>query len=202
MALSPQSSSDVVVVVTEGKYNVLSISCVLNRVPSLSHACLTSVAASSLVVFCVRSLSITRIVQSSVINEKTLGEFRSSRTLASTLERQTLDSCCSDADRICSIVASIKGRAKLGLQASSRLSKRIRRLNLGRRLVIVVKEVVEVEIVKGAVVVTNQMIKVKIEVVGDREDPVFKELTICLSGFRSVEVAPEIMLSSMVAVQI
>jgi len=71
----------------------------------------------------------------------------------------------------------MRGRAKLGLQASSRLSKRIRRLNLGRRL-FVVDEVEEVEVVNGAVVVASHMIKVKIEGVGNREDPVFIEMKI------------------------
>jgi len=71
----------------------------------------------------------------------------------------------------------MRGRAKLGLQASSRLSKRIRRLNLGRRL-FVVDEVEEVEVVNGAVVVANHMIKVKTEGVGNREDPVFIEMKI------------------------
>lgn len=66
----------------------------------------------------------------------------------------------------------------MGLQVSSRLSKRIRRVNLGRRLVVVVEEVIEVEVVNDAVVVANQMIVVKIELVGDRGDPVLKELTI------------------------
>lgn len=66
----------------------------------------------------------------------------------------------------------------MGLQVSSRLSKRIRRVNLGRRLVVVVEEVIEVEVVNAAVVVANQMIVVKIELVGDRGDPVLKEVTI------------------------
>ena len=66
----------------------------------------------------------------------------------------------------------------MGLQVSSRLSKRIRRVNLGRRLVVVVEEVIEVEVVNAAVVVANQMIVVKIELVGDRGDPVLIEITI------------------------
>jgi len=65
----------------------------------------------------------------------------------------------------------------LGLQASSRLSKRIRRLNLGRDVVpVIVEELIEVEVVvKEAVVVTIHMIKVKIDVVGEREEPVVKD---------------------------
>jgi len=108
-----------------------------------------------------------------------LGEFTLSGRFASTDERQS-GSCCSDADRIATIVASKRGRAKLGLQASSRLSKRIRRLNLGRRLVVVlVEEVIDIEVVvKEVVVVANQIIMVKIEGVGDREDPVLKDETI------------------------
>jgi hypothetical protein len=51
-------------------------------------------------------------------------------------------------------------------------------VNLGRRLVVVVEEVVEVEVVNAAVVVANQMIVVKIELVGDRGDPILKEVTI------------------------
>jgi len=39
---------------------------------------------------------------------------------------------------------------------------------------VVVEEVVDVEVVNDAVVVVSQMIKVKIEVVGEREDPVLK----------------------------
>ena len=82
----------------------------------------------------------------------------------------------------------------MGLQVSSRLSKRIRRVNLGRRLVVVVEEVVEVEVVNAAVVVVNQMIVVRIELVGDRGDPVLIEVTICVSGVRSVEIASEVIL--------
>ena len=66
----------------------------------------------------------------------------------------------------------------MGLQASSRLSKRIRRLNLGAELVILVDEVIKVEVVKDVVVVTNQMTKARIEGVEGREDPVFKDKTI------------------------
>jgi len=130
----------------------------LNRVrPSPSHVCLTSAAASSWVILCVRSLSITSMVQSSVMSRSTLGEILSSqRTLAPALERQSWMASCSDADRIAAIVASLRGRAKLGLQASSRLSKPIRRPNLGRSvLVVVVEELVEVEVVIGAIIVTR-----------------------------------------------
>lgn len=130
----------------------------LNRVrPSPSHICLTSAAASSWVIICVRSLSITSMVQSSVMSRSTLGEILSSqRTLAPALERQSWIASCSDADRIAAIVASLRGRAKLGLQASSRLSKPIRRPNLGRSvLVVVVEELVEVEVVIGAIIVTR-----------------------------------------------
>jgi len=74
----------------------------------------------------------------------------------------------------------MRGRANRGLLARSRFSKRIRRLNFGRGLVVfvVVEEFIEVELLSEAVVVTNQRIEVKIELVGDREDPVLKELTI------------------------
>lgn len=71
---------------------------------------------------------------------------------------------------------------------------RIRRVNLGRGLVVVVEKVVEVEFVNNAVVVANHMIEVKIELVGDRGDLVFKELMILLSGVRSVKEACEAML--------
>ena len=81
----------------------------------------------------------------------------------------------------------------MGLQASSRLSKLIRRLYLIRGLV-VVEEVVKVEAVKFAVVVANHIIKVRIEGVGEREDPVLKELLIRLSGCRKVVIASEVML--------
>jgi hypothetical protein len=75
----------------------------------------------------------------------------------------------------------MSGRAKLGLQASSRFSKRIRRLNLGRWLVVfvVVEELVDVEaVVSDAVVVEIQIIILKIEGVGDIEDPSLKEIII------------------------
>jgi len=106
----------------------------------------------------------------------TLGVFLVSRRFASTAERQSGVSCCSDADRIATIVASIRGRAKLGLQASSLLSKRIRRLNLGRRLVVVVEELIEVVVFKDAVVVVSHTIKEMIELVDGREDPVLKDV--------------------------
>jgi hypothetical protein len=41
-----------------------------------------------------------------------------------------------------------------------------------------VEEFIDVEMLSEAVVVTTQMIEVKTEVVGDREDPVLKELII------------------------
>ena len=76
---------------------------------------------------------------------------------------------CSDANRIATIVASIRGRAKWGLQDRSLFSKLIRTLRLECRLVFVlVEEVIKDEVVKDAVVVTIHMIKVKIEVVGGR----------------------------------
>jgi uncharacterized protein (DUF2126 family) len=134
------------------------------------------------------------------MSASTLGELTSSRRLASTPERQAGVSCCSDANRIATIVASERGRAKLGLLVRSLLSKRIRRLNLGRRLVILVDEVIEVEGVNAAVVVANQMIVVKIEGVGIREDPVLKESTICPSGIRKVEIACEaVVIKSVIA---
>jgi len=114
------------------------------------------------------------MAQSNVMSASTLGDSDRPGRLASAAERQA-GSCCSDADRIASIVASIRGRAKLGLQVSSRLSKLIRRLNLGRGLVVVVDEIIEGEVVSVAVVVTSQMIKVKMELVEDRGDPVLKE---------------------------
>lgn len=97
----------------------------------------------------------------------TLGVSLASRRFASAEERQSW-SCCSDADRIATIVASIRGRAKWGLQASSLLSKRIRRLNLGRRLVVVVEELIELVVVKDDVVVVIQIIEEMIELVGGR----------------------------------
>jgi hypothetical protein len=74
----------------------------------------------------------------------------------------------------------MRGRAKSGLQASSLFSKLTRRLNLRRELVwlVVVEELVDVEIVNGAVVVESHMIIVKIEGVGDSEDPVLSEVMI------------------------
>jgi len=73
----------------------------------------------------------------------------------------------------------------------------IRRLNIGRGLVVfvVVEEVVDVEVVKDAVVVVSQMIKVKIECVGERLDPVVKLVQICVRGLRSVKETSEIVLA-------
>lgn len=81
------------------------------------------------------------------------------------------------------IVASIKGRANWGLQVSSLLNKFILRLNLGRdtglrAFIVVDEEVVDIEVISEVGVVTNHMIIFKIEVVGDREDPVLKEFVI------------------------
>ena len=106
-----------------------------------------------------------------------------SREPASPPFRQSrAESCCSDADRIAPIVASIKGRANWGLQASSLLNRFILRLNLGRdarlrTLVVVDEEVVDVEVSELGVV-ASQIIIFKIEVVGEREDPVLKECMI------------------------
>jgi len=61
-------------------------------------------------------------------------------------------------------------------------------------VVLVVEELVDIEVVKDAVVVVSHMIVVKIEGVGNREDPVLKEVEICSSGVRSVEVASKIVL--------
>jgi len=81
------------------------------------------------------SLSIHLIAQSNVISDPTVVDPPNRRSLTATpVLRQSRASCCSDTDRIASNVASIKGRAKWGLQERSLLSKRIRRLNLGRRL--------------------------------------------------------------------
>jgi len=90
----------------------------------------------------------------------------------------------------------------LGLQVNSRLSKRIRRVNLGRGLVVVVEEVVEGEFVKDAVVVVSHMIVVKMELAGDRGDLVLKEVIILLSGIRSVEIASEAKLIKSVVAKI
>jgi len=136
------------------------------------------------------------------MRDSTLGELSPSRRAQPALEGQPWVSCCSDANRIAAIVASIRGRAKLGLQVRSLRNKRILRLNLGRWLVFLVEEVVEVEVVNAAVVVASHMIKVKSEGVGDRIDPVFKEVTIRLSGLRSAEEAAEVMLRSIVTANI
>jgi hypothetical protein len=128
-----------------------------------------------------RFFSNTQIAQSSVISDSKLGEFGPwRRSQEPTPARQSGDSCCSDANRIASVVASIRGRAKSGLLASSLFSKLTRRLNLRRELVwlVVVEELVDVEIVNGAVVVESHMIIVKIEGVGDSEDPVLSEVMI------------------------
>jgi hypothetical protein len=86
------------------------------------------------------------------------------------------------------------------LQASSLFNKRTRRLNLGRELVwlVVVEELIDVKIVNGAVVVESHMIIVKIEVVGDREDPVLSEVAIWLRGVRSAKIAFEVVLKNIV----
>ncbi len=104
-----------------------------------------------------------------------LGESVPPRRLPSTGERQSRTDAEDDNRRIATIVASLRGRAKLGLQASSRLSKLIRRLNFGRSVIVVDEELIDVEVVSEAVVVASHMIKVKIELVDDRGDPVLKE---------------------------
>lgn len=129
----------------------------------------------------------------------TLGELPNTQLLASAEEKQP-ESCCSDASRIATIVASLRGRAKLGLQASSRLSKQIRRLNLGCRLVVVVDIFIEGE-VKVAVVVMSHIIKFRIELVGDKGEPVFNELTICASGLAMVEKTAELMVTKSVVIK-
>lgn len=90
----------------------------------------------------------------------------------------------------------MSGRAKWGLQASSLLSKRILRLNLGRRRLccVVVEVVIKVELrVSGAVVVTIQMIIFRIEEVAGRDCPVRSEVVKRLKGSRIVEEQADIM---------
>jgi hypothetical protein len=65
-------------------------------------------------------------------------------------------------------------------------------------LLVVVEELVDVEIVKGAVVVESHMIIVKIEGVGDREDPILSEVIIWLNGVRSAEIALEVILMNVI----
>jgi len=118
----------------------------------------------------------------------------------------------SDANRNATIVASIRGRANWGLQASSRLSRFSLRLKSGsgsgllvliEGLVVGVEEVVDVEGgVKGVGVVVSHMIELKREGVGEREDAVLKELTICQRGCRIVEVAAEISVRQSVMAEI
>lgn len=113
---------------------------------------------------------------------------------------------CSDANRIASIVASIRGRAKLGLQVSSLVSIGIRSENLervGSLLVVglVGDELVKLEVVKDEVVVRSHMIVVKIEGVGKSGEVVFKEVRICVSGCRSVEIAAEVVLMRRLSVK-
>jgi hypothetical protein len=90
----------------------------------------------------------------------------------------------------------MRGRAKLGLQASSLFSRLTLRLYLGRErvLLVVVEELVDVEVVSAAVVVESHMIIVKVEGVGHSEDPVLSEVTIWLSGVRSAEIARKVVL--------
>jgi len=89
----------------------------------------------------------------------------------------------------------------LGLQASSLLSKDIRRLNLGRELVVVVDEFIEV-VVSGAGVVVSHIIKLRIEVVGDMGEVVFKELIICVRGVTMVEKISILKVNSNVVIKI
>ena len=100
---------------------------------------------------------------------------------------------CLDADRIAAIVASIRGRAKLGLQASSRLSKLVRTLNFSRRR-FVIEEVTQYEFVKDTVVVAIHMIKLRMEGVGERGDPLFKEVIIWAIGVRRLEKVAEVII--------
>lgn len=101
------------------------------------------------------------------------------------------------------IVASRRGRAKPGLQASNLFSRLTRRLNLGRELVllVVVEELIDVEVVNGAVVVKIHMIITKIEGVGIIEDPVLSEVMIWLRGARSAKIALEVVLMNMFIVK-
>jgi len=61
-----------------------------------------------------------------------------------------------------------------------------------RILGVMVEEVVDVEVVNELGVVASHMIVFKTEAVGDREDPVLKELMIRERGCRILEVAAEI----------
>jgi len=67
---------------------------------------------------------------------------------------------------------------------------------------VMVEEVVDVEVINELGVVANQMIVFKIEGVGDREDPVLKELMIRERGCRKVEVAAEISIRHSVMAEI
>lgn len=89
----------------------------------------------------------------------------------------------------------------MGLQASSRLSKQIRRLSLGRGLVVVVDVFIEGEVVKDAFVVVSHIIKFRIELVGDSGEFVFKELTICVRGMATVEITSELKVSKSVVIK-
>lgn len=69
----------------------------------------------------------------------------------------------------------------------------MKKLRGGVEVVVGVEEVVDVEVVDERLdgVVVSQMIEFKSEGVGEREDAVLKELMICQSGLRIVEVAAE-----------
>jgi len=128
------------------------------------------------------------------MSDSTVGEFSILRRSSAVVPfRQSRVSCCSEANRRRTTVAAIKGRAIVGLQASTRLRRPIRRLNLGRKLRefdVFVEEFVEV-VIKGAVVVSIQIKECMIEGVAIREDPFLKETRIWLIGVRTFEEASE-----------
>jgi len=105
-----------------------------------------------------------------------------------------------DTNRNASIVASIKGRARVGLQVRifrRNLSLRVEERRVGGRAavglvlrlllsvgrdVVVCDEVVDVELLEGEGFVTNKMIVFKIAGVGGREKPAFKDIAIWVKG--------------------
>ena len=118
-----------------------------------------------------------------------------------------------DTNRKASIVASIKGRARVGLQVRifrRNLSLKVEERRVGDREaaglllqllfgvgcdVVVGDKVADVEVREGEGFVTNQMIVFKIGRVGGSEKPAFKDIAICVMGRWHREASVEVEIS-------
>ena len=90
-----------------------------------------------------------------------------------------------DADRDASIIASNKECAKVG-----------------RRLVVMIEEVIRVETAKGVILVRRHVRKFMIEGVSDRRKPVFKKVQIRRKASSSMKIACEVTLIKGIAIKV